>query len=83
MRLRRLGDWVPIEVPDWGGAGDWPCPRLAPRRHTGARLRRLRDWVPIEMRDWGGAGCWPCPRLAPSGSRGYAAFEGLGSNRDA
>ena len=28
-------DWVPIEVRDWGSAGDWPCPRLAPRRLTG------------------------------------------------
>jgi hypothetical protein len=26
---------------DWGGAGYWPCPRLAPRRLTGARLRRV------------------------------------------
>jgi len=24
-----------------GRAGYWPCPRLAPRRLTGARLRRL------------------------------------------
>jgi hypothetical protein len=58
-------DGVPIEVRDWGGAGYWPCPRLAPRRLTGASLRRLRCWVPIEVRDWGGAGYWPCPRLAP------------------
>ena len=31
-----LRDWVPIEVHDWGGAGYWPCPRLAPRRLTGS-----------------------------------------------
>ena len=29
-------DWVPIEVRDWGGAGYWPCPRLASRRLTGS-----------------------------------------------
>ena len=29
-------DWVPTEVRDWGGAGYWPCPRLAPRRLTGS-----------------------------------------------
>ena len=38
-----LRDWVPIEVHDWGYAGYWPCPRLAPRRLTGIRLRRLID----------------------------------------
>ena len=30
-----MRDWVPIEMRDWGGAGYWPCPRLAPRRLTG------------------------------------------------
>ena len=35
--------WVPVEVHDRGGAGYWPCPRLAPRRLTGIRLRRLSD----------------------------------------
>jgi hypothetical protein len=34
------GRRVPIEVRDWGGAGYWPCPRLAPRRLTGSPLRR-------------------------------------------
>jgi hypothetical protein len=31
-----MRDLVPIEVRIWGGAGYWPCPRLALMRLTGS-----------------------------------------------
>ena len=81
-------DWVPTEVRDWGGAGYWPCPRLAPRRLTGDRLRRVASggsWCGMRWflsRKVGDLITGTCGLGGPHyGLIGYAMLPVIGPNR--